>query len=203
MRSEPGWIADCKGDGFRPLGVQKVGVVLCCVVCFGRGAAGKKEQAAPSGGCNLEPQPAREDRGLVRGATGIGSFFRPLTCAQPPSLRKPCGGNPERFYPSQCLERRCCHANGTCYHRATDAPHQRRNAGILGGICVGAAGLFLCVCVACRLKGSRAAGKEAGEPKSKSDAELADYLMKLLEESDQEEEERMEPREEEPKEAGE
>ncbi|CAM4617840.1 unnamed protein product [Lepidochelys kempii] len=137
------------------------------------------------------------------GATGIGSFFRPLTCTQPPSLRKPCGGNPERFYPSQCLERRCCHANGTCYHRATDAPRQRRNAGILGGICVGAAGLFLCVCVACRLKGSRAAGKEAGEPKSKSDAELADYLMKLLEESDQEEEERMEPREEEPKEVGE
>nr|XP_042712140.1 transmembrane protein 190 [Chrysemys picta bellii] len=121
-------------------------------------------------------------------ATGIGSFFRPLTCTQHPSLRTPCGGNAENFYPSQCLQRKCCHANGTCFHRAIDAPRQRRNAGILGGLCVGAAGLFLCVCVACRLKGTRAAGKETGKPKSTSDAEVADYLTKLLEESDQEEE---------------
>ncbi|XP_044844453.1 transmembrane protein 190 isoform X2 [Mauremys mutica] len=124
-------------------------------------------------------------------------------CAQHLSLRRPCGGNPESFYASQCLQRKCCHDNGTCYHRAIDAPRQRRNAGILGGVCVGAAGLFLCVCVACRLKGTRAAGKETGEPKSKSDAEVADYLTKLLEESDQEEEKGMEPREEEPKEGGE
>ncbi|XP_039366850.1 transmembrane protein 190 [Mauremys reevesii] len=137
------------------------------------------------------------------GATGIGSFFRPLTCAQHLSLRRPCGGNPESFYASQCLQRKCCHDNGTCYHRAIDAPRQRRNAGILGGVCVGAAGLFLCICVACRLKGTRAAGKEPGEPKSRPDAEVADYLMKLLEESDQEEEKGMEPREEEPKERGE
>ncbi|KAH1180782.1 hypothetical protein KIL84_001716 [Mauremys mutica] len=96
------------------------------------------------------------------GATGIGSFFRPLTCAQHLSLRRPCGGNPESFYASQCLKRKCCHDNGTCYHRAID-----------------------------------------GEPKSRSDAEVADYLTKLLEESDQEEEKGMEPREEEPKEGGE
>ncbi|XP_075771463.1 transmembrane protein 190 isoform X2 [Pelodiscus sinensis] len=130
------------------------------------------------------------------GTTGIAGFFKPRTCAQPPPLRTPCGGNPENFYASQCLQLRCCHENGTCYHQAVDGPRQRRNAGILGGACAGAAGLVLCFCVARRLRGSRGAGKEAG---ARTDAELEDYLTKLLEESDQEEKEKLAPREEEPR----
>ncbi|XP_025063551.1 transmembrane protein 190 isoform X1 [Alligator sinensis] len=82
---------------------------------------------------------------FLPGFKGISNFFKPLTCSQLPALRKTCGGKAESFYPKQCLQQKCCHYNGTCYHHVIDGVQQRRNAGILGGSCAGAALLFLSI----------------------------------------------------------
>ncbi|KYO23524.1 transmembrane protein 190 precursor isoform B [Alligator mississippiensis] len=71
---------------------------------------------------------------------------------------------------------------------------QRRNAGILGGSCAGAALLFLSIFIGCKLKGSQAKEKPSSEWK---DRDMADFLMKLMDksdDSDEEEEEQVQKR---------
>uniref|UniRef100_A0A8C3FBD2 P-type domain-containing protein n=1 Tax=Chrysemys picta bellii TaxID=8478 RepID=A0A8C3FBD2_CHRPI len=127
------------------------------------------------------PRPAPGTQGLggwgKQDGVGAAGTNRgpPSACTQHPSLRTPCGGNAENFYPSQCLQRKCCHANGTCFHRAIDGerpqsqPHPLRGA--LEPWSPGSQHPHYLCSPRSRLKGTRAAGKETGKPKSTSDAE--------------------------------
>ncbi|XP_042329721.1 basic proline-rich protein-like [Sceloporus undulatus] len=115
---------------------------------------------------------------VIEGTTG--SFFKPLTCRQDIAERKKCGAEAEKFYPNECLKKKCCYRNNTCYHHVIDGPRQRRNAGIIGGTSVIFFILSVCLFYRCKLKELQR--KERESETLRSEGETADYLVKLLDE---------------------
>ncbi|XP_053122328.1 uncharacterized protein LOC128332085 [Hemicordylus capensis] len=120
-----------------------------------------------------------------------GSFFKPLTCRQDASQQQTCGEEAESFYPHQCELKKCCYRNHTCYHHVIDAAKQRQNAGILGGITVAVVLIGMCVFFSWKFKEVQRKERESEAPRS--EGEMADYLVRLLDEESEVEEEQQPP----------
>ncbi|XP_060110967.1 circumsporozoite protein-like [Heteronotia binoei] len=99
-------------------------------------------------------------------------------CDQDPSHRHNCGGEAEKFYPHQCLQKKCCYMNHTCYHHIIDGGIQRRNAGILGGTCVVV--IIFCACLFYGCKFREFQRKERLSEGPASEGNIDDYLVRLL-----------------------
>ncbi|XP_039190836.1 branchpoint-bridging protein-like [Crotalus tigris] len=110
---------------------------------------------------------------------GNGSFFKPLTCRLESTAKKICGGEAEIFYPHQCLLKGCCYKNNSCYFHVLDVDKQRRNAGILGGILII---MTITMCIFFCWKFKELQRKEKMSRTSRGGSEMADYLVKLLDE---------------------
>ncbi|XP_061445531.1 protein TsetseEP-like isoform X2 [Rhineura floridana] len=117
-----------------------------------------------------------------------GNFFKPLTCHQDSSVKKKCGGEAESFYPHQCQQKKCCYHNHTCYYHVIDGARQRRNAGILGGTSVIVVIFSMCLYFSWKFKEFQKKEKEFDRPRS--EGEIAGYLVRLLDEGSEPDEDR-------------